>query len=68
MTSECFASGKFDFCGFCIPLTTKIIPQINPTLNVFAYLVVPVGWGSCFHMGVMGWSNAFIIHLCLSIV
>ena len=32
------------FCGFCILLTTEVVPEIFPNLNVGAHLVVPVGW------------------------
>ena len=35
------------FRGFCILLTTEVVPQIFPNLNGVADLVVPVGWGSC---------------------
>ena len=34
-------------CGFSILLTTEVIRQIFPNLNVVAHLVVPVGWGLC---------------------
>ena len=34
-------------CGFCILLTTDIVPKISPNLNVITHLVVPAGWGSC---------------------
>ena len=35
------------FYGFCVLLTTEIVPKIFQDLNVVAHLVVPVGWGSC---------------------
>ena len=33
--------------GFCILLTTKVIPYIFPNLKVVSHLVVPADWGSC---------------------
>ena len=35
------------FHGFCILLTTEVVHKIFPSLNAFAHLVVPAGWGSC---------------------
>ena len=35
------------FGGFCILLTTKVVPKIFPNHNVVAPLVVPSDWGSC---------------------
>ena len=37
--------------GVCILLTTEVVPEIFPNLNVVAHLVVPMGWGAeagCF--------------------
>ena len=34
-------------CGFCIRLTTEVVPMIILNLNVVAHLVVHVGWGYC---------------------
>ena len=28
-------------------LTTEVVPEIFPNLNVVGHLAVPVGWGSC---------------------
>ena len=33
--------------GFFIHLTTEVVPEIFPNLNVVGHLAVPVGWGSC---------------------
>ena len=33
--------------GFSILLTTEVVPEILPNLNVVAHLVAPAGWGSC---------------------
>ena len=38
---------KIHFCGFCILLTTEVVPKIFPNHNVIAHLVVHAGWGSC---------------------
>ena len=33
------------FHGFCVLLTTEVVPKVFPNLNVVAHLVVPAGWG-----------------------
>ena len=38
---------RITFCGFCILLTTEVVPKIFPNLNVVAHLIVPAGWGFC---------------------